>query len=174
VIADLDTRSGELYAPVDEVLPAGRLDLGLASGGGAAPRGEGFARSRELFEGVVGWLCGEQAGGLTHGELEERLQVDAREVFRQLYEDHLDLRAEREQRIEEVRDAEGVRHSNVEVSHERPLVTVLGAVGVRRLAYRARGRCNLHPADGALNLPAQTHSHGLRRLCAIESARRLL
>jgi hypothetical protein len=50
-------------------------------------------------------------------------------------------------------------------------VSVFGEVAVRRLAYRARGRCNLYPADGALNLPVETHSHGLRRLCAIESAR---
>ncbi len=42
---------------------------------------------------------------------------------------------------------------------------------MRRLAYRARARCNLYPADGALNLPVHKHSHGLARLCAIESAR---
>lgn len=81
------------------------------------------------------------------------------------------MRAERETRISEVRDADGERHGNLEASHQRPLVTVFGEVAVRRLAYRARGRCNLYPADGALNLPVQKHSHGLRRLCAIESAR---
>ncbi len=42
---------------------------------------------------------------------------------------------------------------------------------MRRIAYRQRGRCNLYPADGMLNLPAEKHSHGLRRLAAIESAR---
>jgi len=44
-------------------------------------------------------------------------------------------------------------------------------VGVSRLAYRHLGASNLHPADAALNLPAELHSHGLRRLAAIESTR---
>ncbi|MGH9286580.1 MAG: ISKra4 family transposase, partial [Acidimicrobiales bacterium] len=30
---------------------------------------------------------------------------------------------------------------------------------------------NLHPADGALNLPEERHSHGLRRLAALEATR---
>ncbi len=40
-----------------------------------------------------------------------------------------------------------------------------------RKAYRKRGLANLHPADAALNLPVEKHSHGLRRLAAIESSR---
>jgi hypothetical protein len=30
---------------------------------------------------------------------------------------------------------------------------------------------SLHPADAALNLPVERHSHGLRKLCALESPR---
>jgi hypothetical protein len=48
---------------------------------------------------------------------------------------------------------------------------VFGEVTVTRIAYRAPGAANLHPADAALNLPEEKHSHGLRRLDAIESAR---
>ena len=48
---------------------------------------------------------------------------------------------------------------------------MFGEVTVRRIAYRAPGQPNLHPADGQLNLPAEKHSHGLRRLAAAESAR---
>lgn len=40
-----------------------------------------------------------------------------------------------------------------------------------RLAYRAPGQGNLHPADAVVNLPVQKHSHGLRRLAATEAAR---
>jgi hypothetical protein len=50
-------------------------------------------------------------------------------------------------------------------------VTVFGDVRVRRHAYRAPGSRNLCPADARLNLPAEKHSHGLRRLASIESAR---
>ena len=132
---------------------------------------DAFAASRELFETVLGWLAGQQAAGMEHGELEARLQADAREVFRQLFQDHLDLRAVREQRIEDVVDADQVAHPSAEPGHTRGLATVFGQVRVTRIAYRARGRANLHPADGKLNLPDEEYSHGLRRLAAVESSR---
>ncbi len=50
-----------------------------------------FERSRERFESVVDFLHGSQAAALTHSELETRLGVDARELIRVLYQDHLDL-----------------------------------------------------------------------------------
>jgi len=58
-----------------------------------------------------------------------------------------------------------------EDGHERGLATRFGQVTVTRIAYRARGQSNLHPADAALNLPVEKHSHGLRKLAAIEAAR---
>jgi hypothetical protein len=165
VIADLDTRSAQHYAPAAEVLPAS-----LPVPGGP-PESDDFARSRERFEAVAGWLSDEEAGALAHAELEQRLELDARELFRLMLQDHLDLRARREERVEEVVGCEGVRRRSVEAGHERPLKTVFGEVRVRRLAYRARGQRSLCPADGRLNLPEEKHSHGLRRLAAIESAR---
>jgi hypothetical protein len=47
----------------------------------------------------------------------------------------------------------------------------VGTVTVERLAYRHGAASNLHPADATLNLPAELHSHSLRRLAAIESTR---
>jgi hypothetical protein len=44
-------------------------------------------------------------------------------------------------------------------------------VTVTRWAYRASGLANLHPADAGLNLPVERHSHGLRKLAALEAAR---
>ena len=44
-------------------------------------------------------------------------------------------------------------------------------VAVRLIAYRKRGRPNLHPADAGLNLPAEKQPHGLRKLAAVESSR---
>jgi hypothetical protein len=162
VTADLDTRSRQGYAPSDGLLPEGDAATRVP---------DGFAGSRERFDVVAGWLAGEEAGALAHASLEQRLEAEARELFRQLLQDHLDLRAVREERIEQVVGADGARRASVEAGHERPLASVFGEVRVRRVAYRARGRCNLYPADAALNLPAERHSHGLRRLAAIESAR---
>jgi hypothetical protein len=130
-----------------------------------------FDRSRERFESVVGFLHGSQAAGLTHSELETRLSVDARELTRVLYQDHMDLRTAREVRLPALTDAAGICRGAVERAHRRPLQTVFGAVNVDRLAYRHRGEANLYPADAALNIPTELHSHGLRELAAVESAR---
>lgn len=130
-----------------------------------------FAGSRDRFEAVLGWLEGDEAAGLDHAALEARLEVDARELFRQLLQDHLDLRAHHETRLEAVADADGVPRGTAEAGHQRALGTVFGEVTVKRVAYRRRGHPNLHPADAALNLPPEKHSHGLRRLAALEGAR---
>jgi hypothetical protein len=130
----------------------------------------GFTASRVQFDSMMGFLDGTEAGGLSHAELEQRLDIEGRELLRQLLQDHLDLRAIRERRVE-VLDADGLARTRVETGHTRGLATVFGPVGVARLAYRAPGQPNLHPGDGLLNLPAEKHSHGLRALAAIESSR---
>src|SRR5947209_4164390 len=142
-----------------------------ATGQVEAAASESFSASRELFESVAGFLDGTEAAGLEHAELETQLQSRGRELVRQLMQDHLDLRAQREQRLEEVADAQGVARGGVETGHERRLTTVFGEVTVTRLAYGRRGHANLCPADAALNLPVEKHSHGLRQLAAVEAAR---
>jgi len=130
-----------------------------------------FTGSRDRFEKVLSWLDGAQAAALSHGELEDQLQVDARELFRQLLQDHLDLRASCEPRIAQVIDAAQAPRTSIEPGHVRALGTVFGQVQVSRIAYRRRGLTNLHPADATLNLPTEKHSHGLRHLAAVESSR---
>jgi hypothetical protein len=130
-----------------------------------------FARCRARLETLIGFLEGSQAVVMAHAELEQRVGLDGREVLRLALQGHLDMRAEREERRDDVCDAEGVARRSVEAGHERMLATVFGEVIVTRLAYRQRGRANLHPADRALNLPLERHSHGLRELAGIETAR---
>jgi hypothetical protein len=132
---------------------------------------DAFERSRTEFLSLVAFLEDEAAGGLAHGELEDQLQDRGRELLRGLFQDHLDLRAVREQRISTVRDVQGRPRATVEHGHERALGTVFGKLSVARLAYRQRGCQNLYPADASLNLPVESHSHGLRRLAAIEASR---
>jgi len=120
---------------------------------------------------LVDFLEDEATGGLAHGQLEDDLAVRGRELLRRLFQDHLDLRAMREQRLGAVGDCEGRSRGTVERGHERVLGTVFGKLSVQRLAYRQRGCTNLYPADALLNLPVESHSHGLRRLAAIESSR---
>jgi hypothetical protein len=136
-----------------------------------APSDDAFSASKVLCDGLIAFLSGGEAAGLTHDQLESRLDRDGRGLIRQLLQDHLDLRASRERRAAGVSDADGVAHNAVEADHCRPLETIFGEVTVTRLAYRAKGAANLHLADAELNLPKQRHSHGLRERCAIEAAR---
>jgi hypothetical protein len=179
VTADLDTRAGELYAPVGKVLPFRRRDgdgaVGVArdaSRSVSEPAVEvGFASSREQFESLVSFMDGTDAAGMDHAGLEERLDRDGRELLRRLLDDHLALRAVREPRLDCVVGDDEVARGRVERDHRRVLGTVFGTVTVARMAYRAPGHRNLHPADAALNLPVERHSHGLRKLAAVEAAR---
>ena len=136
----------------------------------ARPAGFG-ADSRDCFEEVLAWLEGDEAAVMSHGKLEDELESRGRELLRRMLQDHLTLRAANEPRLAAVADDAGVVHAAVETGHRRTLATVFGQVQVERLAYRHRGHANLHPADAALNLPVERHSHGLRRLAAIESTR---
>ena len=136
----------------------------------AGPDGA-FALSRECFAELGEWLASEDAAGLQHGELEEQLDVRGRELLRRLFQDRLDLTAVREERRHDVTGADGVVRTRAEKGRTRPLMTKFGQVTVSRIAYRAPGRPNVHPLDAELNLPEEKHSHGLRKLAAVESAR---
>ncbi|HUW66115.1 MAG TPA: ISKra4 family transposase [Spirochaetia bacterium] len=130
-----------------------------------------FEASQIRFETIVDIMAGEKALSLAHGELETMLYGEAIELMRILFQDHLTLRAMREQRIKEVVDANGVPRNSVESNKKRTLTTIFGDVDVRRLAYRRDDCANLYPADALLNLPSEQFSHGLRRLAAIEACR---
>ncbi|MGZ6725595.1 MAG: ISKra4 family transposase, partial [Solirubrobacteraceae bacterium] len=141
-----------------------------APGTGACPVA-GFERSQALFGELIEWAAGESALGVEHSELEARLAEDARELARRVLQDQLDLRARVEQRADGVIGSDGTPRRTVERGHERDLHTVLGEVQVTRLAYRAAASENLYPADARLNLPPVRHSHGIRRLAALEAPR---
>ena len=136
----------------------------------AEPNGA-FAQSRECFAELEEWLASEDAAGLQHGELEEQLDVRGRELLRRLFQDRLELTAAREVRRHDVTGEDGIPRTRAEKGRARPLVTKFGQVTVSRIAYRVPGRPNVHPLDAELNLPEEKHSHGLRKLAAVEAAR---
>jgi hypothetical protein len=139
--------------------------------GYAAGHDTAFAQSRECYQELEDWLASEDAAGLQHCELEEQLGTRGRELLRQLFQDRLDVSAAREVRCRDVAGEDGVVRTRAERGRTRPLMTKFGQVTVTRIAYRSPGRPNVHPADAALNLPEEKHSHGLRRLTAVEAAR---
>ncbi len=143
-----------------------------ARAAGAGP----FAASVDLFTALVAELQAPGAAGLAACELEELLAERGREVLRQMLQDHLDLRAGREEdsarehRVP-VAGADGISRSRLETGHRRLLATLFGTVQVTRCAWRRPGAGNLYPADAALSLPAPRHSHTLARLAVLEAAR---
>lgn len=138
---------------------------------GYAPAGGAFEQSGEYYAATEEWLASADAAGLQHAELEEQMEVRGRELVRRLLQGHLDLLAVRETRRHDVTGPDGVARTRAERGHARPLATRFGQVTVSRIAYRAPGAPNLHPLDAALNLPEEKHSHGLRKLTAIEAVR---
>jgi hypothetical protein len=139
--------------------------------GYAPARDDAFAESRECFRELEGWLASEEAAGLQHADLEEQLEVRGRELLRQLFQGRLDVSAAREERFDDVAGEDGVVRTRAERGRTRPLMTKFGQVSVSRMAYRSPGRPNVHLLDAALNLPEEKHSHGLRKLTAVEAAR---
>jgi hypothetical protein len=81
----------------------------------------------------------------------------------------LDAQAAAEVRLPSVTGADGVRRARAERGHARPVVTVLGEVVVRRIAYRSgvRGTGSLFPRDAVLNLPPGGYSWQLQRLAVM-------
>lgn len=132
---------------------------------------DAFERSAALFEGLVEEMAGPAYASLTHDELERHVEGRGRELLRQLFQDHADLRAVREERMPEVTGTDGVERTRTERGHARTLTTKFGDVTITRLAYRALGAGNLHPADAVWNLPAGKHSHGLAELAVREMVR---
>jgi len=140
--------------------------------GGADP----FAASMKLVTALVAELQAPEAAGLTAYELEQFVAGRGREVLRQMVQDHLDLRAAREEETARehsapVVGADGITRGRVETGHGRLLSTLFGTVRVIRCAWRRPGAGNLYPADAALSLPAPRHSHTLARLAVLEAAR---
>jgi hypothetical protein len=130
---------------------------------------ETFACARAHASTVEGILTGSEMVRKPHSDVEEFLDAKGREWARLMYQEHLALRAQLEQRTAVV-GADGVERGSTRES-ARQLDTVFGRVEVERLAYQAPGSTDLHPMDASLNLPREMYSHGIRRMVAKESAR---
>jgi len=123
-----------------------------------------FARARAHAATVEGILVSDEMVRKPHSELEAMLEGKGREWARLMLEDNLRLRAQLERETPVV-DVHGVPRKSVRDS-ERHLETLVGRVPVQRLAYQLPGSPDLHPMDGALNLPREMFSHGIRRAVA--------
>jgi hypothetical protein len=107
---------------------------------------------------LAGELTGPDAARMSFDEIEQQVMVRGREILRRTVQHVMDARAAAEPRRAQVTGADRVPRRRAERGHARTVVTWFGPVVIRRLAYRAPGVANLHPADAALNLPARRYS----------------
>ncbi|KEF16658.1 hypothetical protein DF18_34010 [Streptomyces rimosus] len=135
-----------------------------------------FAPSTNFYNALVAELHSPATGRLSHHELEELLDSRGRLLLRQLLQDHLDLRALREEQAARTQrplvvGPDRLARTRLEMGHQRHLATLFGTVTVRRCAWRRPGTANVYPADAALSLPRRRHSYTLARLAVLESVR---
>ena len=114
-------------------------------------------------------LAGEAGRAVTLDAVELVVAERGRELLRGLVQLALDAQADAEVRLAEVTGADGVPRRRAEPGHGRPVVTTLGEVAVRRIAYRSgvKGVPSLFPRDAVLNLPPGGYSWQLRRLAVM-------
>ena len=122
----------------------------------AVPPGNPFSASVCLFTGLAAELAGPGTAGMTACQLEELLDERGREIQRQLLQDHLNLRAAREEAEARERSApvtgpDGTARTRLEAGHGRLLATLFGPVRVTRCAWRSPGAGNFCPADAELS-----------------------
>jgi hypothetical protein len=141
--------------------------------GSEAPAEEELAAAlagpAEQFAGLLSWAA-EEAGYLDHGEREEVIGEEGRELQRRLLEATFAIDGAREERAARVTSAAGIPHGTVEAGHDRGVASVFGPVRVTRLAYRNRREPNLYPADARQILPGDPYSLGMRALVAYHLA----
>ncbi len=125
-----------------------------------------FDSAYRSFDALAVRLQASETRVLSHSAVEVLITNDGREVLRQLFQAHLDVRG-----VGDIGDAvvgadELVRERK-RISTRR-LMSVFGLVLVTRLLYAARegGASALAPMDASLNLPRESYSHGVRRRVA--------
>lgn len=133
------------------------------------PVAEPFSEANMDFEDMKTFLLSQEAGALSHSDLEREIKDKGRELLRALLQAHLDQRGPGEV-TGPVRDAEGIPRSKTR-QHQRTLGSVFGPVEVSRIGYGGAGLESLHPLDGELNLPPERYSLELRRRAAVEAAK---
>ena len=111
-------------------------------------------------------LAVEAGQAVTLDAMEALVAGRGREILRGIVQFSLDAQASAEVRLPRVTGADGVVRARAERDHCRAVVTTLGQVRVRRIAYRCgvKGAGSLFPRDGVLNLPPCGYSWPLQRL----------
>lgn len=124
-----------------------------------------FSAARACFDELLVKVVAPDTMQLGHDEVEHLVKTGGRDVLRQVFQGHLDLRAAAEAGREAPRGVDGEERPHRR-SFPRPLRSVFGDNRVIRLNFTSKEASGgLRPLDAELNLPEESYSLGLRRLC---------
>ena len=129
-----------------------------------------FHSACEQFKFLACQLQGEMTAKMEHGGVEALIFGEGMELLRRLFQAHLDLRCEREERRESVLGSDEILRTHCRNGCERSLMSQFGKLTVKRKGYGAPGANSLFPLDQDLNLPCDAYSEGLRHLAARDVA----
>ena len=119
---------------------------------------DAFAEALKKFQGTVAWVRESRCPD-GHAEFEEELELQLRELGRQIYQGRLDaLFAEERERVLKGRKPPGEARVRT-----RQLEGRFGRVKARRHGFTLRQGPASFPMDERLKLPEELYSHGLRR-----------
>lgn len=128
-----------------------------------------FTVSTACFLGLTQCMSSKETQVMRHSRIENILTTDIRELGRNLFQEHVGLRDHGDVGDSVIGSDNVVRtHKR---SSKRTLICLFGEVTIDRLGYGARGYESLFPKDAILNLPAESYSHGIRKLVAQEIAK---
>lgn len=130
-----------------------------------------FSAAREQFGSLSEALQSKQSLESEHGEIEELIWQEGKELLRRLLQGHLDRRSALEPKREAVVGSDGVRRTHRRWGCQRRLMSLFGEVNVKRIGYSAPGKASVLPLDAQLNLPPDKYSHGLRQRVGEEVAK---
>ena len=122
-----------------------------------------FSSSEHRFFSLVARLKSQETASMDHSELENLVDMEGRELLRQLCQDHLDLRSKQESKLEMIEGSDGQNRTHRREGETRTLRMRFGDVEVTRIGYSGRGMSGLRPMDAELNMPFGLCSFGVQR-----------
>ena len=124
-----------------------------------------FSAARACFDELLEKTSAPDTMQLSHDEVEHLVKAKGRDVLRQVFQGHLDLRAAAEEGRYAPRGVDGEERAHRR-TFPRPLRSVFGDNRVVRLNFTSKEASGgLRPLDAELNLPEESYSLGLRRSC---------
>lgn len=117
-----------------------------------------FDEFRTQVESMIAWARTDAALAMQNAPLEEHALAEGFEAIRLLTEAHMRVRTAREQRRDDVIDADGRTRVTAVTGQGHTRTMLFGSVRTSRIGYRRHRGENLYPQDADLNWAA-THSY---------------